>query len=304
MSRFPRIAQRLFNAPLAIMPHKADMIVAALADRLGIARINGVAPQPMMWGPGDDDGHGSWEESPEQRAVRLRGYDMAGAVAVIPVDGTLVHKLGAARPYCGMTGYDTIRAALHNALDDDLVQAIAFDIDSPGGEVCGCFDLADAIFAMRGRKPMVSILSEMACSAAYAIASATDSITVPRTGYAGSIGVIAVHADLSRMLDKEGITVTIIRHGAQKAEGNEYEPLSDPARGRLQADIDETGRLFIETVARNRGMAADAVAALEAAAFSGPEALRLGLVDAVMAPDDAMAELLLALTPSTEPASP
>ena len=156
-----------------------------------------------------------------------------------------------------------------------------------GGEVAGCFDLADEIFACRGRKPIWAILSENAFSAAYAIASAADRITVPRTGGTGSVGVICLHVDFSKALATAGIAVTLITYGARKAEGNEYEPLSDGALERFQADIDRMGELFCETVARNRGLAVAQVRAMEAGTFLGAAGVDNGLADVVAAPDEA-----------------
>jgi ClpP class serine protease len=72
-------------------------------------------------------------------------------VAVIPICGTLVQKLGSLRPYSGMTGYDGIRQAFLTALADPEVNGICLDIDSPGGEVAGCFDLVDEIYNARGK---------------------------------------------------------------------------------------------------------------------------------------------------------
>jgi ClpP class serine protease len=75
----------------------------------------------------------------------------------------------------------------------------------PGGEVSGCFDLVDAIYAIRGKKPIWGILNEYAYSAGYAIASACDYVTVPRTGGVGSIGVITMHVDMSKAIDSAGL---------------------------------------------------------------------------------------------------
>ncbi|MCZ7176509.1 S49 family peptidase, partial [Salmonella enterica] len=80
------------------------------------------------------------------RQARDTGYDVVEGVAVIPIQGTLVQKLGTLRPYSDMTGYDGIRACFLQALNDSDVKAICLDIDSPGGEVAGCFDLADVIY--------------------------------------------------------------------------------------------------------------------------------------------------------------
>ncbi|EKB0247321.1 S49 family peptidase, partial [Escherichia coli] len=111
------------------------------------------------------------------------------------------------------------------ALNDPDVKGICLDIDSPGGEVAGCFDLVDTIFACRGQKPVHAILSESAYSAAYALASAADRILVPRTGGVGSVGVIYVHCDMSRQMKDEGLNVTIITCGSRKAETSPLRPL-------------------------------------------------------------------------------
>ncbi|EHV0233322.1 S49 family peptidase, partial [Salmonella enterica] len=187
------------------------------------------------------------------------GYDNLEGVAVIPVHGTLVQKLGSLRPYSGMTGYDGIRHAYLSALADPDVKAICLDIDSPGGEVAGCFDLVDEIYQSRGVKPVHAILTECAYSAAYAIASAADRIVVPRTGGVGSVGVIVMHVDWSQKIKSDGLQVTIITYGDRKAETSPYIPLSDVARASLQDEVDAIGRLFVETVARNRGIADDVI---------------------------------------------
>ena len=191
-----------------------------------------------------------------------------------------------------MTGYDGIRQNLFAALADDEVKAIVFDIDSPGGEAAGCFDLVDTIFEARGAKPITAIVDEMAFSAAYAIASACDEIMVPRTGGTGSIGVIVMHMDMSDALDAAGLKVTIITHGDLKADGNPYQRLARETKARIQADIDTMGELFVETVARNRNMAAFKVRDMQAATFLGSAGAERGLADAVMAPDAAFLAVL------------
>ena len=286
MTDFAHLSQRLFNVPLAITPHKAEVVMAALADRLGVAQLFRADGQLVQLAGFDLE-----DDAP----ARDRPYEVVAGVAVIPITGTLVNKLGSMRPYSGMTGYDGIRANLSIALADESVRAIAFDIESPGGEVSGCFDLVDDIFSARGDKPIWSILSESAYSAAYAIASATDRIVVPRTGGTGSIGVIAMHVDFSKALAKDGITVTVLRSDEFKAETNEFEPLTDGAYGRLMAEIAEMRDLFVDTVARNRGLAASKVGATKAATFMGSHGVSAGLADAVMAPSEAFRALVSSL---------
>lgn len=283
---FPFLAQRLFNTPLAITPQKAEIVTAALAERLGITaftRLDGqtIRPQAM-----DDDDDRGWTP-PEMRPCQV-----VQGVAIIPVQGTLVNRLGCLQPYSGMTGYDGIRHNLMAALTDPGVKAVAFDIDSPGGEVSGCFDLADTIFAARGIKPMWAMLNDAAYSAAYAIASACDRVLVPRTGGTGSVGVICMHVDMSKALGKAGVNVTLIQYGARKADGSDLAPLSNPALKRFQADVNRMGDIFVATVARNRRLEAADVRATEAATYLGMNSLGPGFADAIMAPDEAFRELL------------
>lgn len=294
MTRLAHLAQRLFNVPLMIRPEKAEVIMAVLAERLGVAsltRLSGetVALDSMAM---FDDGMESAERDSDP------GYDVAGDIAIIPVHGTLVQKTGALRPYSGMTGYDGLRQAFLTAIEDPEIKAIMLDVDSPGGEVSGCFDLVDTIYQARGTKPIWAILSESAYSAAYALASAADRITVPRTGGTGSIGVICMHVDWSQALTESGLKVTFIQYGDRKADGHPEIPLSKEARAAFQQQIDAMGELFINTVARNRGIPARKVRDTQAATYLGVDGIKAGLADEVAAPHDAYRSLAASLRPT------
>lgn len=285
---YPHLATRLFNVPLAITPGKIEIVMAALADRFGIARLFRADGEVVLFEGENDPGE----------PLDDRPYQVIEGIAIVPVLGTLVQRLGTLHPVSGMTGYDGIKANLAMALADDSVRAIALDIDSPGGEVAGCFDLVDAIYNARGVKPMWAILAESAYSAAYALASACDVITVPRTGGTGSIGVIVAHVDFSKALAGAGITVTLIASGERKADGNEFEPLGAEAHARIRTDVDTVADLFIRTVARNRTLAAGKIRAMEGGTFLGASGLEAGLADQVMAPDDALQALYAELEES------
>nr|WP_220458969.1 S49 family peptidase [Morganella morganii] len=273
------MAQKLFNTPLAIHPQKAEVIVSSLTERLGITQVRSTMME-------DDDGYFS------RKARKDSGYDVLEGIAVISVYGTLVQKLGTLRPYSGMTGYDGIRRVFLTAVNDPEVKGICLDIDSPGGEVAGCFDLVDLIYTERGKKPIHAILSENAFSAAYAIASAADKIFVPRTGGVGSVGVIVIHCDWSQRIKDDGLKVSIITYGNRKAESNPYVALSDEAKAAIQHDVDEMGRLFVSTVSRNRGLSETVIRNTQAACYLAAEGVQMGLADVVASPDVAFQELM------------
>lgn len=288
MKNYPFAAARVFDVPLAIHPTKGQVIAKILANRLGIGEISFsgeelAAVKPMAFDDWDDGDSDAYAETP---------YDLRQGVALIDVSGTLVQKSSNLRPSSGMLGYNAIRHNFLQALDDDEVKAIALSIDSPGGEVAGCFDLVDMIYNARSIKPTLAILSECAFSAAYALASACEQITVPRTGGTGSVGVICMHIDQSKAMSQAGFAVTIIKYGDRKADGNQFSPLTKQALERFQADVDEMGELFVKTVARNRNLPVDVVRKTQAITFLGAAGVDIGFADAVMAPDEAFASLL------------
>ena len=247
----PHLASRIFNRPVLITPSRARAILSVLGPRLGVGSLVEVEASGVVT-------HGAEALGREAQILQSRGpgqrkvYDVVNGVAVIPIEGTLVNKTGTIDPYSGMTGYDGLTVKLTEAYDDAEVRAIMLDIDSGGGEVAGCFDLVDLIHANQGRKPVWSVLSEDAYSAAYAIASAADRIIVPATGGVGSIGVVCLHADYSGQLAESGVKVTLIHAGAHKVDGNPYEPLPTEVRDEIQAEIDQVRETFADRVARGR----------------------------------------------------
>lgn len=291
MKNYPFSAARVFDTPVAIHPQKGAIIAKALAGRFGIGDISFAGGDPVVITPMAYD---DWDDGPSEAYVETP-YDLSQGVAVIDVSGTLVQKSSNLRPYSGMLGYNAIRHNFLAALNDDEVKAIVLSIDSPGGEVAGCFDLADLIYESRSIKPTLAILNECAYSAAYALASACEQITVPRTGGTGSVGVICMHLDQSKAIDKAGLAVTIIKYGDRKADGNQFSPLSKEALERFQSDVDEMGELFVSTVARNRNLPFDVVRDTQATTFLGAAGVEIGFADALMAPDEAFRSLLAEL---------
>lgn len=207
--------------------------------------------------------------------------DINNGVGVLSIDGPLFARFGIESWWYGGSAYDVIGAAFDMLMADTNVNQIVLLIDSGGGTVTGCFELADKIHAARGQKPITAVANDAAYSAAYAIASAADRIVLPRSGGLGSIGVRCQHIDISRALDRIGYTVTTIVSGSKKADFDSSAPLSDSARSEMQDEVNRLADIFVETVARNRGLDPDAVRGLQAGCLYGPSAIAAGLGDEI-----------------------
>ncbi|MEZ2740864.1 S49 family peptidase [Comamonas jiangduensis] len=282
---YPHLAARLLNTPLLLHPQKLDAIIAGLGGRLlGVeglqmdaAELTARAALPA-------------EMFTTRRGERTeRGYRVVDGVAVISAMGGLVHRTKLAADSSLLIGYNDLAADVEDALGKSDVHAIALVMDSPGGEVAGAFELAERIYAARGRKPIVAVADGMAASAAYLAASAADEVVLTNTSYVGSIGVVMRHVDFSRALANDGITVSHIFAGEHKIDGNPYQPLPDAVRAALQADIEGLYQMFVQAVAKHRGMDEQAVRDTRAGVYRGVAAVaarladRIGTVDAVVA---------------------
>ncbi|WP_417831698.1 S49 family peptidase [Terasakiella sp.] len=277
-----RLWGRLVNTPLMMTPEKARVILAVMSQihgASGVINDGSASADISMFFPQSSDG------------MDRKVFDVSGPLAVVPIVGSLVHKNGL-NPSSGMTGYDGITTKINAAVSDPNVEGILLDIDSPGGEVSGVFDLADVIREARSQKPVWAICNEVAASAAYALAAQATKIIVPRTGVVGSIGVVMMHADLSAKMSNDGISITFIYAGKHKIDGNSYEPLSDAVRSSQQKKIDSLQELNLSTVAAGRGGDIEHYRSLEAATFMGQAAVDVGLADAVMSPQQAVSAFL------------
>lgn len=295
MRNYPGVAARVFDTPLLVHPGKAVAVAESLGPRLiggGAVTVDG-AERVDHAARGRDAmgvlGDGLADAYPEDRLLFR-----VGPVAIIPIEGTLVHKGKWVGAWSGETSYEGIQTQVAAALDDVTVQAVVLEVDSFGGEVSGAFDCAEAIHELAQAKPVVSILTDHAYSAGYLLASAARGIIIPPAGGAGSIGVITLHADYSRWLAEEGIKVTVISAGEHKAEGNPFEKLPVAVRDQWQAELEEVRGMFAEAVGRYRGkrLSADAALATEAACFLGEAAVEAGLADAVARPSEAFREFV------------
>ena len=280
MTLLPHLAARLFGVPLAIHRPKLDVILSVLGPRVAYQ-----ADAAALAGPAGF--------VPPARAAP----SMAPGVAVIPIHGTLVRRTVGLEAESGLTSYTALAAQLDAALANPEVAAILLDIDSPGGESGGVFDLADRIRAATQIKPVWAVANDMAFSAAYALASAASKVFVSRTGGVGSIGVIAMHVDQSEKDAQDGVRYTAVFAGDRKNDLNPHEPISGEAHAFLKAEVHRIYSLFVETVARHRGIEPALVRDTEAGLFFGQAAVAIGLADALGTFEDALTQLAATVSP-------
>jgi signal peptide peptidase SppA len=249
----------------------------------------------MQAGGMDEDDHGA-PLKPQAAAQRAGGR--SGAVAVIPVVGTIMQRSSMMMLCDGGTSTQAISKSLREAQADDTVGSILLDIDSPGGSVYGVAELAAEIRA--SSKPVIAVANSLAASAAYWIGCAASEFYCSPGGEVGSIGVWMAHEDWSKALDEAGVVTTLISAGKFKTEGNPYGPLGDDAKAFLQSRTDDYYGAFSRDVAKGRKVSVDAVRGGmgQGRVLGASQAQAENMIDGVMTFDQAVRQAQRAASPA------
>ena len=264
---YPHITEALCSTAWAILPEKMDMILSVVN-----ARNNGVE-----------------FEAAKRRATKFT--NRKGDIGIIQAYGTISQRPSAFPS--GGTSTERIGAMFDEAINDPSIGTIVFDVDSPGGSVNGVTELSNKIYGARGRKPIIAVVNSMMASAAVWAFTAADEIVITPSGQIGSIGVLAVHSETSKMDEGLGIKTTLIHAGKYKVEANPYQPLEDEARSEMQKHVDKYYGMFVDDVARNRGVKRSVVESDfgQGRMFLSSDAIKVGLADRIGTLEQVVADL-------------
>ncbi len=288
------VGDRLFGRPLLCTPERIEQILSVLGERVGLEVFEAPKAEARAF------------EAPLAKHGLYRVTD--SGVAIVPIVGTLVNRGSWIGASSGLVSYEGITAQIKKAASDPEVRGIMLDIDSPGGEASGCFDLTTLIREVDKVKPVVAFANDKAASGGYALASGAREIWTTQTGMVGSIGVVFVHMDRAGQMAKAGVKPTIIHAGARKVDGHPFGPLPDDVRTNLQGEMERVRALFVSTVAGGRPkLSPEDIAATEARVYHGTSAVDAGLAECIGTYDSVLARLVSILpakpraTPAQQP---
>ena len=193
--------------------------------------------------------------------------------AVVPVMGVL----GDWMPYSYITGM------IEDALSMEKVDSIVLMINSPGGAVAGLFDTCRYIEKASKKKKCTAYVTGMACSAAYAIATACDEIFMMEDAEVGSCGCYAHAVEYSdAYFEKEGFLHRVFRSKCSPKKNCSV--ITDEAEAEaFQAEIDALGEKYLRYVAKRRKCAySDALENFgKGGVLMGEKAIAAGMVDCI-----------------------
>jgi signal peptide peptidase SppA len=216
--------------------------------------------------------------------AKRRPMFVEDGVATVSISGVLLKSVPGWLRGWGVdaTGYDEIREDVKSAVESQGVHTIRLAVNSPGGQVAGVKEAADAVFAARAFKRVVARIEDIGASGAYWLASQADTIEAGPNALVGSIGVYSAYVDSSKAYEEAGLKVHLIASGEHKGMGVSGTQIT---KGQIQAAkevIDGMAANFSVDVARGRGQSSEKVAEWATGrVWIADQALALGLVDRV-----------------------
>jgi protease-4 len=178
---------------------------------------------------------------------------------------------------------------LEKIIDNESIKALIVNINSPGGTVVGSEKIYNTLRKISAKKPVVAVMGTLAASGGYLISLGADYIITHNGTITGSIGVIFQTAEITELAEKLGIKFNNFKSGELKAAPNPAEKVTDAVRTAMMSNIQDTYEYFVELVATRRGLSIEEATKLaDGRIYSGRQALRLRLVDAIGDQDDAV----------------
>jgi protease-4 len=232
------------------------------------------------------DGYEGWDFAPER-------WGGMPKLALIRIEGTIVEGNSSSGQFGigGGTGADTIVKGIEDAVADDDVKAIVLRVDSPGGSGSASDLIYRALLKAREKKPVVVSMGNYAASGGYYVAIAGDTIWAEPTTLTGSIGVFALHPDVSGLLHKVSVGTVTLKRGEMADIFQFDHTWSDAERETMQSWVDQFYDGFIGLVAERRKLEKSAVDRIaRGRIWSGTDAKQRGLVDQMGSLEDAIAD--------------
>jgi protease-4 len=180
---------------------------------------------------------------------------------------------------------DNIVSALRTAFEDEKTSGVILRINSPGGTPVQAGYIYDEILRLREKypeTPLYAVVSDMAASRGYYVASAADEIYASKSSIVGSIGVRMDSFGVVEAMKKLGIESRLLTAGENKALMDPFSPVNEDAREHLQSMIDEIHQQFIGAVKEGRGeRLQESDDLFTGLIWTGVEALEYGLIDKI-----------------------
>lgn len=222
-----------------------------------------------------------------QMNTQIKAYDsnVKDRIAVIYANGPILYTEGTEE----VIGKKALNQTFEDILENKNIKGAVLRIDSPGGDAMTSEIILNAMRVLKGEKPLVISMGNIAASGGYYIACLGDKIYADPMTITGSIGVLAAFPNMKGLADRIGINAEQVNSHKNAIGYSIFEPLSDGFKNSTRGAIEKIYTTFKSRVAEGRSLDMEKVEDLaQGRVWSGKDALENGLVDALGGLEDAI----------------
>ena len=206
-------------------------------------------------------------------------------IAVIYANGPILYTDGSEE----IIGKNAMSLALDEVIENKNIKGVVLRIDSPGGDAMTSEIILNTMRDLKGKKPFIVSMGNVAASGGYYIACLGDKIYADPTTITGSIGVFAAFPSIKGLVDRIGVNAEQVNSNKNAMGYSIFEPLSEGFKNSTKSTIEKIYSTFKSRVAEGRSLDMEKVESLsQGRVWSGKEALENRLVDALGGLEDAI----------------
>jgi len=177
---------------------------------------------------------------------------------------------------------EVILKEIETAQKDSSIKGVLLNVNSPGGAVPPSIEIAYAIKELKKHKPVVAYASGIMASGSYYASIYANTIIANPGSIVGSIGVIMQSANVEELMNTIGVKTQIVKQGTFKEAGTPTREWTPEERAELETLTKDTYDLFVNDVAKARGLDINSSKKFaDAHIFSAERAKDAGLIDRV-----------------------
>ncbi|OFQ55937.1 signal peptide peptidase SppA [Fusobacterium sp. HMSC065F01] len=202
-------------------------------------------------------------------------------VYVIPLEGDIVESETEV-----FAGEENINVAetlekLNIAKENNKIKAVVLRINSPGGSALTSDIIAEKIKELASEKPVYVSMSSVAASGGYYISANADKIFVDRNTITGSIGVVSILPDFSKLITDNGVNIEKISEG-EYSDLYSSDTFTEKKYNKIYNSNLKVYDDFLNVVSKARKIDKEKLKTIaEGRIWTGEEAVKIGLADEI-----------------------
>ena len=207
--------------------------------------------------------------------------DSDNIIYVIPLEGDIVESQSEV-----FLGEENINVSetlekLNIAKENDKIKAVVLRVNSPGGSALTSDIIAEKVKELAEEKPVYVSMSSVAASGGYYISANANKIFVDRNTITGSIGVVSILPDFSKLITDNGINIEKISDG-EYSDLYSVDSFTEKKYNKIYNSNLKVYEDFLNVVSKGRKIDKEKLKTIaEGRIWTGDEAVKIGLADEI-----------------------